>query len=270
VSHWLRSASGRVVYAIVLGVLAFSTLEQFSGLNQDLSWLPRATFHWVAFAAALGAALFEATTLRGLAGLRHFLEKPDPIASVANRRCAYRFAHVEDLESVRALAIARYGWAFKSRHLRRWHDANPKCLFLMLSEGELVGYLDAFPISAADYRFLLEGGKERKITPLRADAIDADSSFYVASVVVAESWGGRLPALLKRGATAYGSRYADKAWRRVCAIGYSPEGRKLLERKEMKLVTGDGIRARMYALERADLAGLSRVNRVLWLRFLPE
>jgi hypothetical protein len=269
VTNWLRSISGRATYAAVLWVLAFSTLEQFEGLNRDLFGLRSLMFHSLTCSIALAAALFEAVTLRGVSGLRDLWDRPDPIAGIANRSCTYRAALSGDLLSVRKLAIKRYGWAFPMKALQRWHQANPKCLFLMLSEGELVGYVDAFPISGPDYEHLLAGGEERLITPLREDAVEPTCSFYIASVVIAEGWGGRLPALLNCAIKSYSGYYPQKAWCRVCAIGYSPGGRTLLEKKEMQPVVRDNVKIQMYTIDRRTL--LSRkANRALWQKLLPD
>jgi hypothetical protein len=257
------------MYGVILCVLAFSTLEQFGGLNDDLFHLDRRTFHALAFVVAFGAALFEAVTLRGLTGVRHFWERPDPIASVANRSHTYRAALSKDLQSVRKLALKRYGWAFTLKELQRWHRSNPLCLYLMVSEGDLVGYVDAFPITAADHDALLAGGREQDVTPLRAEAVDATCSFYIASVVIEEAWGGLLPACLKNAVTFYSQSYGNKAWCRVCAVGYSPEGRTLLEMKQARRVHGRDDKVQMYTVDRSMLPGLSRSNRAVWSKLLP-
>jgi hypothetical protein len=72
----------------------------------------------------------------------------------------------------------------------------------------------------------------------------ATSSFYIASVVIADGWGGRLRVLLKSAMNFYGRSYLNKGWRRVCAIGYSPEGRALLEKRAMQLVFGANLMCR--------------------------
>jgi hypothetical protein len=140
----------------------------------------------------------------------------------------------------------------------------------MLSDGELVGYVDAFPISGPDYEYLLAGGKEHLITPLREDAVEPTSSFYIASVVIAEGWGGRLPALLKCAMKSYSGYYTQKAWCRVCAIGYSREGRTLLEKKEMQPVVGDQVKIEMYTIDRRTVLSARKVNRALWQKLLPD
>jgi hypothetical protein len=269
VGGFLRSASGRAVYALVLWVLAFSALEQFAELSRDFGISPR-LFHSIACAIALGAALFESATLRGLAGLRHLWERPDPIVDIAQRKCTYRAALFTDLQKVRKLAIKRYGWAFPLQSIQRWHQCNPKCLFLMFHEGTLVGYVDAFPISDADYRSLLRGGEERLITPVRETDVDATMSFYIASLVMDEKWGAMLSSLLKKAVHFYSSAYPDKPWTRLCAIGYSPAGRSLLEAKEMRVVIGDSVAVQMYSLDAAMLPGLRKVNRRFWQRLLPQ
>lgn len=266
--NWFRKASGRIAYALVLWVVVFSSLEQFDGLNDDLVHLNEMTFHLLVAAIALVASLFEAVTLQGLHGLRSLWEKPDPIPSVVNRDCKYRAARSNDLRSVQKLARKRYGWAFSLEDLQRWHRSNSKCLFLMQSEGELVGYVDAFPITAADYEFLLAGGRENLITPLKEDAVDATSCFYIASVVIAEAWGGLLPALIKRAVAFYGRSYGRKDWSRICAIGYSPEGRVLLEKKGAQPLDGHNIRVQMYIIDRTMLPKLRYANTRLWSKLL--
>jgi hypothetical protein len=267
--RWLRSASGRAIYAVILWVVIFSTLEQFTGLSDDLLGPShRAMFHLIVFLIAFAAALFEAITLRGLEGLRDYWDRPDPIAAVVNRKCTYRAALTADLPNVRKLALRRYGWAFPIGALQRWHVSNPRCLFLMLSDGELVGYIDAFPIRLADYQSLLAGGEERRIRPLRSDAVDATCSFYIASVVIAEAWGGHLPGLLRRAMTFYGASYPNKVWARVCAVGYSPEGRTMLERREAQPVAADDVKVRMYTVDRTLLPRLGKGNRAFWSKLL--
>lgn len=268
--NWLRSASGRVAYALVLWVLAFSALEQFAELNRDVLGLPPAVFHSVVAAIALGAALFESITLRGLAGLHNLWDRPDPIDRIVDQRCQYRAALGTDLQKVRKLAIKRYGWAFPLKALQRWHRSNPKILFLMICEGNVVAYVDAFPISEGDYQSLLAGGEERLITPLRDTDVDPTTSFYIASLVVDQGWGARLPGLLKQATTFYAGAYPNKTWRRVCAIGYSAAGQTLLEAKEMRAVLGAAPAVHLYSLEPAMLPGLSKGNRRFWQRLLPD
>jgi hypothetical protein len=139
----------------------------------------------------------------------------------------------------------------------------------MLSEGDLVGYIDAFPISEKDYQFLLTKGerKERLITPLRPEAVDDTCSFYVASVVVAREWGGHLRSLLTRAIAFYCGSYPKKLWVRVCAIAYSEQGLKMLEKREARRVPD--VKVKMYAVDRQTLPSLSRRNRALWSKLLP-
>jgi hypothetical protein len=267
-ANHVRSAAGRAAYGIVLWVLAFSTLEQFAELNSELHSLTSTVFHWLAALLAMVAATYEAVTMKGLAGLRSLWERPDPIDVPPDRKCTCRVAGNDDLQRVRRLALKRYGWAFTLRALQRWHRCNPKCLFLMESEGKLVGYLDAFPISENDYQFLLADGQERLITPLGEEAVTPASSFYIASVVVDEGWGGRLAYLLKRAMTFYCETYPTKSWQRVCAIGYSPAGRALLEQKDMRLAA-EAVKVQMYVVDRALLPRLAKLNRNFWQKLLP-
>ena len=268
---WLRTLPGRTVYAAILWIVAFSTLEQFQGLNTDAQWLSTWGFHGLACGLALVSAIYEAATLDGLEGLRNLWNRPDPIADVATRGCVFEFALTDELDDVRRLAKKRYGWALPKLALRRWHQANPKCLLLMRSNGELVGYFDAFPISAADYAALLTHGApaERTITPLKADAVDATCSFYIASVVMDTEWGGRLRELLKKGIGAYSRAYPVKTWERVCAVGYSPQGRRLLEQKGASQVPNARVEEPMYVVDRRVLAGMSPANRQIWAQLLP-
>jgi hypothetical protein len=269
VSDWIRTGAGRVIYAVVLWVVIFSTLEQFAGVNDDLLKLNRATFHVLAFTIAAVAAVFEAVTLRGISGLLNLWQRPDPIASIVNRTPAYKAAFESDLHDVRKLAIKRYGWAFPIEAIRRWHFHNSRCLYLMLLDGELVGYVDAFPISAADYQSLLDGAEEHHITPLKNEAVDNTCSFYIASVVIEHECGGLLPALIKRAVSFYCRSYNNKTWSRVCAIAYSPQGRTLLEKKQAQLLLGDNVEDRMFVVDRNMLIGLNKSNRALWSKLLP-
>lgn len=221
-SHRLRDVVGRVLYALILWIVISSTLEQFAGLNAHFSVLGESTFHLLASVIALIAAAFEAVTLLGISGVRNMWQRPDPIDDIISRNHSFRVALGKDLVGVREFAKKRYGYAFKIRELRRWHSLNPRCLYLMFSDGELVGYVDAFPISAADYQHLLADRPEQLITPLRDEEVDNTCSFYIASVVIEKGWGGLLPTLLKRALSFYRDSYQTKVWVRVCAIGYSP------------------------------------------------
>ncbi len=191
----VRVVAARVLYALVLWIVISSTLEQFSGLNTYFRLVSEITFHLVVSAIALTCAIFEAVTLLGVSGLRNLWQRPDPIADIANRSNTYKAALDRDLIEVRKLAKKRYGYAFAIKELRRWHDLNPHCLCLMFSDAVLVGYVDAFPISAADYDRLLAEEPEELITPLRDKQVDPTCSFYIASVVVEEEWGAALYCL---------------------------------------------------------------------------
>jgi hypothetical protein len=259
-SNWFRSASGRVIYALALWVLAFSALEQFADLSKDLFAIRPLVFHTAACAAALAAAIFESVTLRGVSGLRHLWDRPDPIEDITHQKCNYRAALFTDLQKVRKLAIKRYGWAFALNALQRWHRSNSKCLFLMLSEGRLAGYVDAFPIAEVDYQFLLGGGEERLITPIRDTDVESSMSFYIASVVIDEGWGARLPSLLKQAMNFYSGAYPNKPWKQLCAIGYSAAGRALLEAKDMRAVMGDSVKVAMYSLDAGISCSTSRLR----------
>jgi hypothetical protein len=225
------------------------------------------TFHLVVSAIALTCAIFEAVTLLGVSGLRNLWQRPDPIADIANRSNTYKAALDRDLIEVRKLAKKRYGYAFAIKELRRWHDLNPHCLYLMFSDAVLVGYVDAFPISAADYDRLLAEEPEELITPLRDKQVDPTCSFYIASVVVEEEWGAVLPTLLRKAVTFYSESYTTKCWGRVCAIGYSPQGRTLLQRRGAQRVHGEKVQ--MFMVDRSMLPNLSPANRALWSRLLP-
>lgn len=268
VSHRLRVVAGRVLYALVLWIVISSTLEQFAGLNAHFALLRESTFHLLASVSALTAAAFEAVTLLGISGLRNMWQRPDPIEDIISRDHRFRVALDKDLVRVRELAKRRYGYAFKIRELRRWHSLNPRCLYLMFSDGELVGYVDAFPISAADYIHLLAGRPEQLITPLRDEEVDNTCFFYIASVVIEERWGGLLPALLKRAVSFYSNSYRTKVWARVCAIAYSPAGRALLELKGAQLYRDEPSKVEMFTINRSMLASLSRTNRALWSKLL--
>lgn len=269
-SDWIRTGAGRIIYGIVLWIIIFSTLEQFAGVNLDVLKLNPTIFHLLVFTIAAIAAVFEAVTLRGVSGLQTLWQRPDPIAPIVNRTPTYRAALGSDLQNVRKLAIKRYGWAFPIEALRRWHFLNPRCLYLMLFDSELVGYVDAFPISAADYQSLLNGAEEHLITPLQDEAVDNTCSFYIASVVIEHECGGLLPALIKRAVTFYSRSYNNKTWSRVCAIAYSPQGRTLLERKGAQLLLGNHVEERMFIVDCSMLNRLSKSNRALWSKLLPH
>ena len=68
----------------------------------------------------------------------------------------------------------------------------------------------------------------------------------------------------------YSRHYPHKIWSRVCAIGYSPEGRTLLEKKEMQPVLDEGAQVQMYALDRRALQRMSKPHRALWQKLLPD
>lgn len=269
VSHYLRLVAGRVLYALVLWVVISSTLEQFAGVNERFLIIGESTFHLLVLGIALTAAAFEAVTLLGISGLQNLWQRPDPIDDIMIRNRSFHVALDKDLVKVRKLAKKRYGFAFTIKALRRWHSLNPRCLYLMVSDGELVGYVDAFPISAGDFQHLVDGLPEYLITPLRDHEVDDTCSFYIASVVIEEGWGGLLPALLKRTLSFYSNCYSNKAWTRVCAIAYSAAGRALLELKGAQLYRAQSSKVDMFTIDRNMLPGLSRPNRALWSKLLP-
>ena len=117
---------------------------------------------------------------------------------------------------------------------------------------------------------LSDGELEHLITPLRDNQVDSTCCFYIASVVIEPEWGGLLPTLLKRAVTFYNRAYGTKTWTRVCAIGYSPQGQTLLEKRGAERVYTDNNREfPMFTVDRNRLGRLSRTNRAFWLKLLP-
>jgi hypothetical protein len=259
----------RFVYAIVLFTGTVSTLEGLGQLNDDLLRLPGRWFHLVVVFIGLVLACVEGYSMRGLDGLKAYFGRDDPVAEPPPRgRYRYRGADSGDIEKIHALALSLYGgrYKFSEDDLRRWWKANPCCFFLMLCGTEVVGYIDAFPISDQDYRLLLREGDEKTITPETPHSAGVESSFYIASVVVEPSHRAKVRSFINKAFSFYRASYPSQPWRRICAIAYTPNGEKWIKQKGMCEVG----QADMWYIDRDMLTTLSPENGMFWRRLLPE
>jgi len=261
---------GSILYGTVLFVVVLATLEGFSGLNTDLKILLPSDFHTLMFVLAIGVASYEAKTERGLSGLQQLFAKPEPIDSAPAGEYTYRPSRLADLRHIRKLAMRRYGYAFSQQELERWFHCNPACFFVMFCDGKLVGYIDAFPIATKDYSHLLEGKRrEQEMTPLKPHEVDEESSFYIASVVIAEGFGSQILALFTHALKFYSTEYRPPAnrWTRLCAIGHSQRGRELLTERGM-LLANPGTEKQVFQIDHKT--HLSKLNHRYWKKLFPR
>lgn len=177
----------------------------------------------------------------------------------------YRFRRADacDINQIHQLAVEIYGptrYAFTKDRLREWLQINPKCFFVMVSRENIVGYIDAFPISDEHYDHLLAAKDERQITPQGVHAAGPESSFYIASIVVAPDHRGNVLRFIEKALRFYGKAYPNKAWKRICALAYTANGVKWVERKGMLRVRN----TEMWHIDRQNLSTLREGNRAFW------
>ena len=260
----------RIVYGSILFVIALSTLEQFSGLNNDVFKLPIGRFHALMVGVAIGAAVFEACFLMGLEGVKRFCVTTDYIADAPPPMGGhdYRRAYLEDIPAIHQLARQIYGWRyqFSEKTLRKWWHLNPECFFVMLHNDQIVGYMDAFPVSEKDYERLTRGQDERRILPLPVAAVDQRSSFYIASLVIEPRHRGRILVFLAKTFRHYASAYPHKPWQRVCAVAYTAKGTEWVKVRGMDQVEDTD----MWYVNPDLIPRLNKKNQDFWQRmFLP-
>ncbi len=235
------SILGRVLYGVVIFVILLSTLESLGDLVEDLSGLPRSIFHGCTIVVASALAVAEAWKEFGIEKLREIFTRPDhvvfpsPLGEYEWRR-AYRNEVVE----IHALATRIYGGAyqFSVEKLERWYDCNPDIFFLAKHNGECVGYIDAFPISRADFTSLSTGAAETSIEPQRHGEAKEESLFYFASVVVSPRYSTVVDLFLRKSLRFYQSRYSMRPWTRICALAETANGKNLALRMGFSKVRG--------------------------------
>jgi hypothetical protein len=259
----------RVIYGSILFVIVLSTLEQFSGLNTDVFKLSALRFHILMAAIAAISALFEACFLKGLEGVKEFCAATDYIADAPPPMGGhdYRRAHVEEIPAIHQLARQVYGWRyqFSERTLRKWWHINQECFFVMLHNGQVVGYIDAFPVSEGDYQRLMRGQDERRISPLPCSAVDEHSSFYIASLVIDPRHRGRILVFLAKAFSHYANAYRHKPWKRICAVAYTAKGTEWVKMRGMDQVDETD----MWYVNRELISRLNKKNQDFWQRILP-
>lgn len=260
---------GRTVYGSILFIAILATLEDLGQIAHDWLGISQGAFHVMAVCLAAGAAIFEGLTRFTAEHLRDFFGAPDHIVEPPpSGDYEYRRAYHDEIRKIRALARERYGWtAFSQARLERWYAANPECFFVMVHNGQVVGYVDAFPISSGDYQSLLAGKPEYEMTPQRPEQVNESSSLYIASYVIKAGFEAYSLRLIYRAFRRYRSVYTNKCWERVCAEGFTPRGKALLEAWGMKRAEGD--RRDVYIVDRPLLAHLSPGNRERWQSLLP-
>lgn len=238
-------------------------LEQFSQLNLDTLGLGAGTFHLVTAFVALVVALTEAFTLKGLDGLKAHFHGRDPIVEAPPAgRYRFRRADLGDIGEIHQLAHQIYGppYQFSDGRLRQWWKANPNCFFVMLCNGRLVGYIDAFPICSSDYENLLAGKDESQIMPVASESASAESSFYIASIVVEREHRGSVLRFINKALLFYERAYPQRRWRRVCAIAYTPNGERWVKMRGMCQIDGTNV----WYIDDQTWRNLADANRAFW------
>lgn len=255
----------RCVYGTILFVVSLATLEGFGQLNDEFLHVPARLFHQLMMGGALVVAAFEATTMRGLDGLRDYLGGQDyVIEPMPEGTYSFRGAYLEDIPVIRRLARRIYGWGydFSDDRLRAWRETNPYCFFLMLFNSEVVGYLDAFPVAEADFQHLVRGGDEKQIMPLPPAQVDTSSSFYVASFVVTPEHRPAGRSFVVRALTFYRGSYPIRSWNKICGLAYTHRGKEWLSRLGFDHIED----SKMWTLSRTHLGALKPGDRALWSR----
>lgn len=176
---------------------------------------------------------------------------------------SFRRADTCDMDQIHQLAQEIYGatrYSFTPNKLREWVQINPKCFFIMTTREAIVGYIDAFPISNETHDHLLAGKDETQIMPQEVHVINTESSFYIASIVVAPQHRGNVSRFLEKAFRYYRNAYPLKPWKRICALGYTEKGTWWASQKGMVQVTNTD----MWHLDRLNLSNLRGENRVFW------
>lgn len=184
---------------------------------------------------------------------------------VGKRR--FRPADLGDIDQIHRLASEIYGprYRFPDATLRAWWKLNPKCFYVMLCDSIVVGYIDAFPITEGHYQHLLAGKEESLITPQRVDDVGPESSFYIASIVIAPNYRGN-ERFFRKASRFYEKAYPRKPWTRVCAMAYTPDGEKWIKRKGMFQVGNTAV----WCIDEHSWSNLGDENRAFWRPFFGD
>jgi hypothetical protein len=134
----------------------------------------------------------------------------------------------------------------------------------MLHDGNLVGYMDAFPISHQDFDLMAVGEEEVKINPQGPSDVSSDSSFYIASVAVSPKYITLVDLFLRKAVRFYSAAYPEKRWTRICGLAETPNGLALARRLGMTRLAG--ATAEFYAVGAEDVPKMSPNLRRYWRR----
>ena len=258
------------MYAVIIFLIALATLEgALYQLIQDIlrDWQPKA-FHCLAIAVSAFAAAWELSTLAGLEGVVRLFASadhiilPSPFGTYESRR-----AYPDEIPNIHALADRLYpDYKFTIAGLTEWHRRNPTIFFVMIHDGELVGYMDAFPISRQDFDLLAIGEEEAAISPQSAAEVSSDSVFYIASVAISPKYVTLVDSFLRRAVRYYSNTYRADRWTKICALAETPNGLALAQRLGMTNLPGAS--AALYAIKLEDLPAMSPHLRRYWRRLL--
>lgn len=263
-----RKSLVHFIYGMILFITCLSTLEQFSGLNEDIFKLPKTIFHTVTGMIALSVAIFEGYTMSGFDKIKSFFEPKEHVPDLpVEGRYEYRVIYLEEINAVYQLARKTYGthYSFTEGILQSWWKANPYCFFGLFYAGELVGYIDAFPISANHYSHLIQGKNEKDILPESKDQLTPRSSFYIASFVVLPQHCNHVLKFVQKAVLFYDAHYPHKIWDKICAFAYTPKGLAWCKTKGM---TQAAINTDIWLIDRETIPFLSTKNRNFWGKLL--
>jgi len=174
---------------------------------------------------------------------------------------SYRSLAIEELGTLYELARKTYGvsYTFSENDLKGWWRCNPNCYYGLFCDRELVGYFDAFPISDEAFNDLT-ADNEKTLSPLNADQLTNECSFYIASFVVLPQHSSQIQTFINKAFEFYSTAYPVAKWDKICALAYTPAGEKWCRHKGMNQVNeGD-----MWSIDKASLTFLTRENKLFW------
>ena len=246
--------------------MCLSTIEQFSEINEDLLKLSKTTFHLITLSISFLVAVFEGYSMKGYDTIKSFFETKEHMPDLPNeRKYISRSLKIEEIDILFQFAKKGYGsgYNFTVNQLKRWWQYNPNCFYGLFFKGNLVGYLDVFPIDKNDYRHLLDGKDERLITPLKPENVSDTSSLYIASFVVDKEHCAYVVTFVNKALKFYNQVYRVKNWSKVCAFAYTPKGHNWCVCKGMVQIDDTDV----WFIDRGTLALLSKKNKVFWNNF---
>lgn len=257
-----------IIYGIVLFITCLSTLEQFSELNNDVFRIQKELFHMITISVSILVALFEGYSMKGFDRIKAFFETNEHIPDLPTEgNYTYRPLAVEEISNLYDLAKKNYGidYNFTENRLKNWWVLNPNCFFGLFFENDLVGYIDAFPISNSSYKLLTAGYDERKISPQNLSQINTESTFYIASFVVSREHCGHVLSFISEAFKFYVLTYPHKVWSKVSALAYTPKGLEWCKCKGMFQVGESDF----WYIDRDSLNLLTQKNKQFWENLLP-